>query len=95
MTRNTTNIGTRLALEDNAFAATADAATTTVQVQVLVYLAVDVVFIALIIIGGVVRAGGHDGRSCCGATAVERGNERWRLAPGDDEQNRMQVCTRS
>jgi len=85
------DLGTRLALEDDALTATTDAATAAVQVRVLVTRAVNVVVFILILIFGVVRTGDSGRGSCCGATAVERGDERWRLAPGDDEQSRRRA----
>jgi len=75
-----TDLGTSLALEDDAFATTANAATATAQIRVLVSRAVHVVLIVFIHIFGVVCASDNGRGSCCGATAVERGDERWRQA---------------
>jgi len=85
-----TDLGARLALEDDAYATTAHSTTAAVQVRVLVYRAIDVVFVALVIIFSVVRTG-DGGRGSCSATPVERGDERWRLSPKDDDQNSMQA----
>jgi len=88
-----TDLRTRLALEDDAFATTADSTTAAVQVRVLVSRAVDVV--VFILIFGVVRTGDSGRGSCCGATAVEWGDERRRLSSEDDEQKQQPGIERS
>jgi len=73
-----TDLRTRLALEDVVFAVPTDAPTAAVHVQVLGARAVDIVLVVFLIVFGII----HGNDSGCGATAVERGDERRCLFPG-------------
>ena len=77
-----TDLGTCLALEDDVFAVPTDAPTAAVHVQVLGARAVDIVLVVFLIVFGIIRGSDNRRGSCCGATAGERGNERWRLSLG-------------
>ena len=74
-----TDLGTRLELEDDAFAVTTNAPTASIHVWVLGARAVDIVFFFLLIVFGIIRTGNSGRGSCGGVTVVERGDVRQQM----------------